>query len=325
MNTTTKTITDFQLNIFENLNKPQKSISSIYFYDEAGSKLFEDIMTLDEYYLTRCETNVFEKYASEMARVFSHNSKRFFNLVELGAGDGVKTKILLNQLIGQECRFLYSPIDISSEALRELDETMRDTLKPKQLNLMEGDYFKMLHQIGQMNHGPKVILFLGSSIGNYSTQEAIEFLRQLEHVMSPDDRLMVGFDMVKESNIILDAYNDKSGVTAKFNYNLLHRMNRELGANFKVDQFEHCPIYDPVQQAAKSYLVSKKDQEVYFELFDDTIHFAEWESIYTESSYKYTEARIQKIAQQAGFAVDSWFYDEKKWIADVLLRPASLG
>lgn len=321
MNTTSKTATASQQQIYRDLAKERKSISSMYFYDDVGSRLFEDIMNLDEYYLTRCESEIFERHGLNMAQKFSNGGKRFFNLVELGAGDGIKTKILLNELCAIDARFLYSPIDISGEALRELKDNIGDLLPVDQLNSLQGDYFKMLSQIGQMNHGPKVILFLGSSIGNYHMSEAISFLRQIRNVMIQDDRLMVGFDLVKESETILNAYNDKQGITATFNYNLLHRINTELGANFNVSTFEHAPIYDPIDQVAKSYLVSKREQNVYFDLFEEEVHFAKWEPIFTESSYKYTEKSINEIANAAGFKVDEWFLDSKQWFADVVLKP----
>lgn len=306
--------------IFTGIQSTPKKISSWYFYDDHGSRLFESITRLDQYYLSGVETEIFQKQAVSMVDAFSRNRKQFFNVVELGAGDGIKTKILLKQLKKANAQFMYSPIDISGEALRMLEKNIQHDIPDLSINKMEGDYFQQIDAIGRLNHGPKVILFLGSSIGNYPNSEAIHFLRQLKSVMGPADQLMIGFDLVKDASVILDAYNDSEGITREFNLNLLSRMNKEFGANFNVNNFQHCAVYDPVKQAALSYLVSTKNQEVYFGATEDSVSFKAWETIHTETSQKYTRSSITDLAAEAGFKVKEWYTDEKQYFADVIFE-----
>lgn len=306
--------------IFKGISSFPKVISSWYFYDDRGSRLFEAITQLDEYYLTDKETEIFVSHASSMVNLFTQNSGRFVNIVELGAGDGVKTKILLKQLQSENKDFLFSPVDISGEALRMLEKNIQEELPGLNINRMEGDYFQQLESIGRLNHGPKVILFLGSSIGNYPRKEAVGFLKQVKNVMGPSDQLMIGFDMVKDSEVILNAYNDASGITREFNLNLLKRMNKEFGADFNVENFQHCAVYDPIKQAALSYLVSTKKQDVHLKAVGKTISFQAWETIYTETSQKYTRTAIEELATLAGFKLKQWFADEKEYFADVIFE-----
>lgn len=308
------------IDIFIGISSTPKKISSWYFYDKHGSRLFKAITQLKEYYLTKTETEIFECHAHSMVKSLTQNYGRFINIVELGAGDGIKTKILLRQLQSENKDFLFSPIDISGEALSMLEKNIQTEFPELNINKMEGDYFQQLEAIERLNHGPKVILFLGSSIGNYLNDEAVEFLSKLKSVMGPDDRLMIGFDMVKDAEVILNAYNDSSGITRDFNLNLLTRMNKEFGADFNVDNFQHCAVYDPVKQAALSYLVSTKRQEVFFSATNEIVSFNAWETIHTETSLKYTKNTITDMATKAGFKVKECYTDKKAYFSNVIFE-----
>lgn len=320
MQTYTSKHTRFYQEVLAGLSAPLKYVSSKYFYDDEGSRLFKKIMGLDAYYLTRTEHDIFVEHGDEMCRLFSNNFGSYINVVELGAGDGSKTKLLLKALQSGACRFLYSPIDISCEALRHLEYNIHSDFPEISMNAMEGDYFEMLNKVAQLNHGPKVILFLGSSIGNFSNTKAVLFMQKVGATMCADDHFVIGFDLVKDATKILNAYNDKEGVTSAFNMNLLSRFNSEMGADFVLEEFEHCAVYDPVKQAALSYLVSKKQQTVRFSKFDTSISFDAWEPIHTETSHKYTMERIKQLADSAGFELEHCFYDDEKYFVDVVLR-----
>ncbi len=270
-------------------------------------------MHMDEYYLTNAELDIFESYKSEIAQLFSPEKKPF-NLIEFGAGDGMKTKVLLKELLTHGVPFDYVPIDISQNALDQLNKSLTKEMPNLSFKGIQGDYFEVLNKLKESNGRRNVVLFLGSNIGNFTNNEAKSFTSNISDKLNPGDLLFIGVDLKKNPKKILLAYNDPKGITAEFNYNLLRRINRELGGNFDVGQFEHHPTYDPVTGECKSALLSKIDQEV--EIDSQTFHFAEWEPIHTEISRKYSLKQVHQLAKASGFKVKTDLFDSHKYFVD---------
>jgi dimethylhistidine N-methyltransferase len=309
----------FAKEVREGLTSFPKFLSSKYFYDENGDQLFQDIMAMPEYYLTDAEFEILETKQAEIARYFS-NKNEVFDLFELGAGDGKKTKILLRHLLNTNYNFEYRPIDISENALNQLEKKLLEELPALTIEPLQGTYFDTLKAIGQQQEKRKVILFLGSNIGNLLHPNAIDFLRQLKDVMQDDDLLFMGMDQKKNPQTILDAYNDNTGITEAFNKNVLRRINSELGGNFEFDNFLHWEVYDPESGTAKSYLVSKERQHVFIEDLDLKINFKAWETIHTEISQKYDDDTVAWLAKESGLEVVTSFEDSNKLFKDYLLK-----
>ena len=312
-------ISPFAEDVLHGLRQTPKRIPPKYFYDDEGSRIFRQIMQLPEYYPTRCEYEILEQNKAAILRSVA-DSGRAFDLIELGAGDGLKTKVLLRHFLAQSVPFSYVPVDISAQALRELCDGIRQELPGLHLQPMEDEYFAALENLRQDASTRKVILFLGSNIGNFTKAEALDFLNRLRGKMNSGDWLLVGFDLKKHPAVILNAYNDASGVTKAFNINLLRRINRELDADFDLSRFGHYPLYHPETGEARSYLVSQARQSVRIGGLDATFAFAEGEVIHTEISRKYTVAEMEKLARNAGFQVAGTFTDRKNYFADVLLE-----
>jgi len=300
--------TQFEKDVFKGLTDFPKHLSSKYFYDEKGDKLFQDIMNMPEYYLTDCEFDILEKYKEEISSLFSEGSQEF-NLIELGAGDGKKTKVLLKHLSEKNIAFKYIPIDISQNALDQLETSINNEFPNIIIETLQGTYFDVLEHINAIQYSKKVILFLGSNIGNLLHPQAVVFLRSIQQLMEQGDMLFVGFDQKKHPQTILDAYNDNTGITEAFNKNVLTRINRELGANFDLEQFLHWEVYDPETGTAKSYLVSKEKQTVFIEALDLTVNFRPWETIHTEISQKYDDEIVTWLAEKAGLQIETEFSD----------------
>ncbi len=312
-------VSAFAEDVLHGLRQTPKRIAPKYFYDDEGSRIFRQIMQLPEYYPTRCEYGILEQHKDEILQSVA-DSGRAFELIELGAGDGLKTKVLLRHFLGQSVPFSYVPIDISAQALRDLCGELEAELPGLPLKPVEDEYFAALDNLQHDTSARKVILFLGSNIGNFTKAEALDFLGRLRAKMNRGDWLLVGFDLKKHPAVILNAYNDASGVTKAFNINLLRRINRELDADFDLSRFDHYPLYNPETGEARSYLVSQTQQSVRIGGLDATFDFAEGEVVHTEISRKYTIAEMEDLARNAGFQVFDTFTDEKKYFADVLLR-----
>lgn len=314
-----KATSEFAKEVREGLTSFPKHLSSKYFYDEKGDALFQKIMAMPEYYLTDAEFEILEQQKTEIATYFS-NEEQPFDLFELGAGDGKKTKILLKHLLYNGHTFEYRPIDISQNALNQLEIKLLEELPGLIVNPLQGTYFETLKDIGNQTEKKKVILFLGSNIGNLLHPNAISFLRQLKDVMAPNDLLFMGMDQKKNPQTILDAYNDKTGITEAFNKNILKRINNELGGNFDLDKFLHWEVYDPESGTAKSYLVSKQRQEVHIEAIDLKVNFNPWETIHTEISQKYDDDTVNWLAKESGLEIIASFEDSEKRFKDYLLK-----
>ncbi len=317
-NTNTRFTSAFEEDVYTGLTSYPKHLSSKYFYDKKGDKLFQEIMNLPEYYLTNCEYNILKTNTEEIAEAF--NGADGFDLIELGAGDGKKTKLLLKYLSDKRIDFEYLPVDISQNALDELQESLKNELPNIAVKPQQGTYFKTLERLSDFNSRKKVILVLGSNIGNLLHKDAIDFLKQIQEAMSPDDMLFMGFDQKKNPQTILDAYNDPTGVTAAFNKNILERINNELNGNFDLDSFSHWETYNPETGTAKSFLISKEKQEVEIKSLNITVSFEPWESIHTEISQKYDDQVVKWLASQADLKVTNSFTDEKDYYKNYIFR-----
>jgi dimethylhistidine N-methyltransferase len=299
------------------LTSSPKFLLSKYFYDEAGDKLFQQIMALDEYYLTDCE---FEIMTTHRAALLEHfvSACDLFHLVEFGAGDAYKTKALLKYFLAQKVAFEYNPIDISGSVLDQLAEDLAHSLPQLSFAPMNLEYFEAVEEISLKSTCKKVLLFLGSNIGNFTKRETDDFFGRLADILQPGDQLLTGFDLKKDPAVILAAYNDSKGVTREFNMNLLRRINRELDADFEVGEFYHHPVYDSDNGAAKSYLVSRRKQQVSIGAIPTTIGFEKDEPIFMEISQKYSLEDIENFAARAGFRITGNFFDKRKYFVNSL-------
>lgn len=307
----------FKEELNEGLSRKPKSISSKFFYDAIGDNLFQQIMQLDEYYLTRSEFSIFNQQSQQILEHISPSSKEF-NLIELGAGDGSKTKILLNHFIDQGVDLSYYPVDISKHILNELESDLSKEIPDLDCRTINEEYFSALNTIKEINNKPNVVFFLGSNIGNFSPEAVHTFFSSLRASLRPGDMFFIGVDLKKDPELILKAYSDSKGVTAKFNLNLLTRANKELDANFDLDAFKHYASYNPENGEARSYLISLKEQSVHIGALNKDVLFLKSEYIHTEISKKYNLSELQVLAEDHGFEVKKHFIDKKEYFVNSL-------
>lgn len=314
--------TQMARDVFDGLSAPCKFLSSKYFYDERGDALFRAIMSLPEYYLTRAELEIFEDQADALIDGLGVKRDQHFAIVELGAGDGMKTLHLLRTLSEQGFSFDYRPVDISGSALDHLQSSLKATLPDISIKPFCGDYFSALHEFSLIDE-PMAVLFLGSNIGNMSDDLAAEFLAGLDQQLAVGDTLLLGVDLIKEKDIVLPAYNDAKGVTAQFNLNVLHRLNTELGANFCVEKFYHEPHYSEATGIAESFLVSKERQQVDFEYEGRSFLFEKGEKIHTEISRKYNQEILKTITGKTALEMELCLTDSAGYFMDIVFRKAN--
>ncbi len=292
-----------------------KSLPSKYFYDSRGDEIFVKIMNMPEYYLTDAELEIFNCQTNDLIQSFGMNGEHF-EVIELGAGDGLKVINLLKKLNG--FNFTYAPIDISVNAIKKLQKRLLYAIPWLDFDGKQGEYFDVLDSLKDV--GKKVILFLGSNIGNLSDAQAHNFMLKISESMERHDKLLIGFDLIKPPQIIAKAYDDPHGYTRDFNMNLLVRINRELGGDFNINHFRHVPVYDEVRGLALSYIESLDDQTVSLSATGKSYHFKKNERIHTEISRKYNMKIINKIAQDTGLIVKETFFDDRKYFIDVLFE-----
>lgn len=308
----------FAADVVEGLSAGRKHLSSRFFYDAEGDHLFQAIMASPEYYLTDCEHEIFAQQGKQIAESIA--SAGPFELDELGSGDGLKTQLLLDALYSIGAEFTYRPVDISANSLDLLSERLSKGRPWLKINPIHGDY---MHELAaaqlQDQHSAcprKVIMFLGSNLGNYVNAKALNFLKLIRGTMRPGDALLIGLDLQKDPAVIKAAYNDAAGHTRDFNLNLLRRINRELGGDFNLSAFEHTPEYDEATGAARSFLTSKVSQSVQIDALGQSFHFAEGEKIFMEISQKYSRQQIASLAEGAGFRIGSEYFDSRHYFTD---------
>ncbi len=299
------------------LSASPKSLSSQYFYDQQGDVLFQKIMDMEEYYLTDCEFEILSTYKDELLDQFT-SSCDGFHLIEFGAGDAYKTKILISFFLSRKVQFEYNPIDISENAVQKLVQDLRREYPELKLLPVNKEYFSAVEEISHHDTCKKVILFLGSNIGNFSMDGAEDFFTRLGSELESGDQALIGFDLMKDPETILMAYNDSAGITAEFNLNLLRRINREFEADFDPGAFYHRPEYNSDTGAAKSFLVSRKDQKVEIGAIPMKVSFNEAESIFMEISQKYKTGDVHRFAENAGFRVKKDYFDKRKYFLNSL-------
>lgn len=309
----------FKNDVNKGLSSSQKYLPSKYFYDKIGDSLFIKIMKMPEYYLTNSELDIFKNKTKDLINALQINTNTEFDLIELGAGDGIKTKELLKVLASSGFKFTFIPVDISQNALNNIQYSIETDLPSVDISPKQGDYFEVLDDI-TISNKPKVILFLGSNIGNMNDDKATKFMTNLSHVLNLNDKIILGVDLAKSKNIILPAYNDKQSITKQFNLNLLHRINKELGANFNIESFEHQPVYNEEDGIAFSYLTSNKHQTVYVESLKKSFEFHKGERILTEISRKYNDDILKNILRHTKLEIKDKLLDSKEYFADYILN-----
>lgn len=306
---------NFAKNVLAGLTAKNKYLSSKYFYDNNGSRIFQEIMNMPEYYLTDAEFEILSIQSQQIVEALQFSKP--FNIIELGAGDGFKTFKLLEFLLKNKIDFKYVPIDISQEAMDILTKRLKERLPELVIKPKVGDYFEIL-KVNKESDYPSLLLFLGSNIGNYKREKAIELLSLFNENMKKGDKLLIGFDLKKNPLIIHNAYFDSHDITKRFNLNLLLRINREFDADFKIDDFDFYCHYNPETGDVKSYIVSLRKQLVRIKKLNTSISFDYNELIWTELSKKYALSDIKDLAKESKFEHLNNFLDCKHYFSDAL-------
>jgi len=299
------------------LTSPFKELSPRYFYDERGSELFEQITELDEYYPTRCEREILQIQAADICAA----ANRPASLIELGSGSARKTRVLLNAMQHASCLETYCPVDISEEITRETAEAIAGEYDGIAVRGLVCDFEFDLERVPV--EGPRVIALLGGTVGNFAPHQRAGFLRRISNLLGPDDRFLLGTDLVKDPAILEAAYNDSRGVTAEFNKNVLAVLNRELGSDFDLGSFEHVARWDPENLWVDIRLRSEVNQVINFESLDMLVPFAAGEEMRTEISTKFLRPGLEGIYAEAGLELTDWWTDSEGLYALSLARSAS--
>lgn len=297
--------TTFLNDVILGLSKTPKELSSKYFYDDKGDKIFQEIMQMEEYYLPKCEMEIL---LNQTENIINSLGFEKIDVIGLGSGDGSKTKYFLKKIIDLGKKAVYYPLDISEDVLKTNKKNVSEFIPDLEVYPIAGDYFETLDKL--VHDNPKIILFLGSTIGNYDNESAQIFLKKIYDMMNQNDVLMVSFDLKKNPHKVLASYNDKNGITKRFNMNLLQRINRELKADFDLENFDHYPNYDPISGTCYSYIFSKKNQIVTID--GKQFPFKNNELIHTEISQKYSLKTIEGFKQSIRFKSVEHFLDSGK-------------
>lgn len=305
----------FASEVREGLTASPKTLPSKLFYDQIGSDLFEQITDLPEYYLTRTERLIFETYAAEILQQAGPS----LTLVELGAGTATKTSILIEELMVRQTRALFYPIDVSPTALNEAVRQLGKQFPTLRVNPIVADYTGGVQALGRIN-GRKLVLYIGSSIGNFELPVAVRILRRIRRTLQPGDALLLGTDFAKSPKVLVPAYDDAAGVTAAFNKNILARLNRDLESDFDLDAFRHVALWNRQHSRMEMHLESVVAQSVFLPPLDLDVPFKAGERIHTENSYKYTDQMIDSLLRESGFTLERTWSDRKRWFGVHLAR-----
>jgi L-histidine Nalpha-methyltransferase len=296
----------FLQEVKQGLRKTSKSLPCKYFYDQTGSELFEEICELDEYYITRTELALLNKIEKQLSQLIGKNAV----IIEPGAGAGIKIRQLLTAL---NTPLTYVPMDISKDFLFYSAKVIQQQFPDMEIIPIQGDFTQPVEWQGTEQHNNRIVFFPGSTIGNFEKLEAIEFLRNMHHLIGEDGALIIGVDLIKDQQILESAYDDNQGVTAKFNKNLLTRINQELSGDFNLDQFSHEARLNHSHQRIEMHLVSDLNQTVTID--QEQFEFQEGESIHTENSHKYSLESFTAMAEAAGFNVIKTWTDEQDFFS----------
>jgi L-histidine N-alpha-methyltransferase len=299
------------IEVLNGLTERPKTLSPWLFYDQKGSQLFEEITELPEYYVTRTERQILAEHAEEI--VTAAAGGRDLSMIELGAGTATKTGLLLNAAVGLQGSVVYYPIDVSESALEEARTRLEAELPEVIVEPIVADYTEGMRQNSAAHSGRKLVLYIGSSIGNFSPADALEVLRGVRAQLLPGDCLLLGTDMVKDVDTLLAAYDDAAGVTARFNKNILVRINRELDANFNPKLFRHRARWNEEHSRIEMHLESLLAQKIALRALDTDVRFTLGETIHTENSYKFTDQRAAALLTRAGFKLRQQWTDPNHW------------
>ena len=313
--TRTSTTVTFAEEIRSSLQEPKKSISPKFFYDENGSKLFDEICTLPEYYPYNSETEILQSIEKKLLPYLSNE----FHLVELGSGSSVKTRLLIDVLFKSQKHLQYFPIDIS-EILDQSAKSLCMDYENLKVTGVVDTYEKGLDFIEHYDDKPNLITFLGSSFGNLDQNEGMKFLQRINTLMKSDDLFLIGLDLKKDHEILHNAYNDSQKTTAKFNLNVLKRINEELGADFNLENIEHHAVYDDQKGRIEMYLRSLSEQSITIPKSDLSITLSKDELIHTENSHKFSISQIESFLKESNFEKLEMWFDSRKYFALVLAK-----
>lgn len=305
---------EFATDVLIGLSTHPKFISSKYFYDDIGSELFQKISQHEDYYLTNTEYSIFQDASTAIPELIRESE---IDIIELGAGDGHKSKLIIDGFLNKGCKVNFYPIDISEKAMHLLGQNMT-TSENFTIHGIVSDYFSGLTHLKNISGNKKLVLFLGSNIGNFNKQQSRDFLKKLWMSLNTSDHVLIGYDLKKDTHILNKAYNDSTGLTRAFNLNLLSRINREFGANFDVSKFQHYGFYNPALGAMESYIIALEDQEIYISALEKSFYFEKFEAMHMESSYKFSPSDINYLANHTGFHIEQHFSDERNYFMDAL-------
>lgn len=301
------------------LSLPNKCLPSWLIFDDDGSEIFKKITELATYLPAACEFEIIKNQKDSISNLITDDS---FNLIELGSGDGCKTRILIDHLLNKSLDFHYFPIDISNGAVTNLVLSLEKEQKQTPLTVtgLIGDYFDGLKTITQEDSKQNLVLFLGVTLNNMDREIAQSFLKQLRSHLNPKDYLMIGFDLMKDPKLLYSAYNDEGGLFEQFNLHLLDRINQVLGADFNRNYFVQQGQYNPNTHAVESYLYSTQNQTVHIKTLNKDFHFTAWETMQTEQSFKFTLEEIESLAAENGFEVVEHLFDSRKFFVDSIWK-----
>ena len=302
--------------VFRGLTARPKTLCPWLFYDAEGSRLFEAITQLDEYYVTRTERNIFARHADAIVAAAGSGP---VTMIELGAGTATKTGLLLDAAVRRQDNVVYHAVDVSHTALEEAKQRIESDLRGVTVKTHVADYTAGLNGI-ENSGARRMVLYIGSSIGNFEPADAIQILRDVQAQLSPGDVLLLGVDMVKDRQTLLNAYDDAAGVTAAFNMNVLTRINRELGANFNMRLFRHRARWNEEFSRIEMHLESLIAQHVVIPALDIEVKLARGETIHTENSYKFTECGVVEMFDRAGYGVVQCWTDPQQWFGVYLAQ-----
>ncbi|MCZ6627680.1 MAG: L-histidine N(alpha)-methyltransferase [SAR324 cluster bacterium] len=306
---------DFLEAVGEGLASLPKQIPPMFFYDERGSELFEQITKTPEYYPTRTEAMILERNAADIIR----NAGQELGLVELGSGSSSKTRLLLDVLTERQGRLRYTPIDISPTIVVEHGTKLLDDYPELHVNALICDYHQALQVLSEPQQEPRLFIFLGSSICNFGPKEAAALLREIGVAMGRADRLLLGMDLRKDRAVLEAAYDDAQGVTAAFNLNLLTHINRELGGNFDPSHFRHLAFFNDQESRIEMHLESQQSQLVHIDALQRSFTFLDGETIHTENSYKHDQSSLDALYEKTGLRRVGRWMDERSWFTLDLL------
>ncbi len=301
--------------VLEGLSRQPKRLPSWLIFDDRGSEIFTEITQLAGYHPAQCEFEIFQRHKQAVTDILA---KTAFRVIELGAGDGGKTQILLEHFIQSQLTFDYVPIDISEGAIKNLVAFLESRFSQSTMSVtgLAADYFDGLSAIREHPNLRNIVLFLGSTIGNMELSAAEQFVGKLRESLNEGDYVMIGFDLMKHPKTLYSAYNDPTGVFERFNLHLLDVLNRKLGANFAKDHYVQQGHYNPRTHAVESYIYSTREQVVFIDALGKEFYFGAWESMQTEHSYKYTQSEIESLAEKSGYRIVKHLFDTHDHFVD---------